>query len=170
MKSTGQDGLQVLDLVVDQLEPRKIARIEMAKSQQPVVTSCVGHCREAALPNAELQGTRLQTGFEPIANVRRGESTDQVEFGVPQMSSPAERDSRHEQPFFRSRSGLAVGNFAIDVGIVTLDRTVHALCAVLLGHGAGNLLARPPRAGGYPTFNWRMSAGADESFVAWLIR
>ncbi len=137
MKSTGQRGLQVAEHCVDPLELRQIAGLESADDQRQVATSSIGHRREAAQPIADHPGARLQTGFGPLANDRRGETTDQVELDMHRMSCLVERDCRHERHFvLGAASWLAAGAFATEVGVVQLDRAVQAMSAVLLGHGA----------------------------------
>ena len=148
MKSTGQRGLQVAEHCVDPLELRQIAGLESTDDKRHVATSSIGHRREAAQPIADHQGTRLQTGFGPITNGRRGETTDQVELDVHRMSCLVERDGRHERHLvLGAASWLAAGAFATQVGVVKLNRAVQAMSAVLLGHGAVDLLVQQPRRG-----------------------
>ena len=147
-KCTGQGGLQVAEHCVDPLELRQIAGLESTDDKRQVATSSIGHRREAAQPIADHQGTRLQTGFGPITNGRRGETTDQVELDVHRMSCLVERNCRHERHFVLGAAPwLAAGAFATEVGVVQLDRAVQAMSAVLLGDSAVDLFVQQPRLG-----------------------
>ena len=44
-------------------------------------------------------------------------------------------------------TGLAAGALATEVGIVKLDRTAESISAVLLGHGAVDILVQQPSNG-----------------------
>ena len=148
MKSTGQRGLQVAEHCVDPLELRQIAGLESTDDKRHVATSSIGHRRETAQPIADHQGTRLKTGFGPITNGRRGETTDQVELDVHRMSCLVERDGRHERHLvLGAASWLAAGAFATQVGVVKLNRAVQAMSAVLLGDSAVDLSVQKPRRG-----------------------
>ena len=148
MKITCPGSLQVTEHWGDPLELRQIAGLESADDQRQVATSSIGHRREATQPIADDQGTRLQTGFGPIANGRRGETTDQVELDVHRMSCLVERNGRHERHLvLGAASWLAAGAFATEVGVVQLDRAVQAMSAFLLGDSAVDLFVQQPRRG-----------------------